>query len=48
MIRQFQGPAGSLEALFDGASHLFEGRVREVGEAIRDTFGVHERAKEHA
>ena len=34
--------------VIDGARHLFEGQVGEVGEAIRDTFGVHERRKEHA
>lgn len=34
--------------VIDGASHLFEGRVPEVGEAIWKTFGVHEREKEQA
>ncbi len=34
--------------VIDGASHLFEGRVPDVGEAIRNTFLVHPRYKEHA
>jgi alpha/beta superfamily hydrolase len=33
--------------IIDGASHLFEGRVPAVGEAIRNTIGVHTRHKEH-
>ena len=33
--------------LIDGASHLFEGRVSEVGEAIRNTFRVHHQQEEH-
>ena len=34
--------------LIDGASHLFEGRVAEVGDAIRKTYQVHQRQEEHA
>ena len=34
-------------SIIDGASHLFEGRVPALGEAIRNTFGVHTRQKEH-
>ena len=32
--------------VIEGASHLFEGRVPAVGEAIRNTIGVHTRQKE--
>ena len=32
--------------IIEGASHLFEGRVPAVSEAIRNSFGVHTRHKE--
>ena len=34
--------------VIDGASHLFEGRVPEVGEAIRNTFRIQQRHEEFA
>ncbi len=38
MIRQFQGPV----------SRFCKGRVPEVGEALRNTFGVEKLEEEHA
>ena len=34
--------------IVDDANHLFEGRVAEVGEAIRHTFAINPKQEEHA